>query len=155
MEKHKSVIEVEKLSAEYAEMLKKFQDEMRKKAEVAMKHFFKEYFDANPKVNAVYWTQYTPYFNDGDTCEFSVHEINMAYGFEADKFDSDEIGGGYVSIYPEGTKDLGWENETKILKPVTNLIRAIGEDTMEKMFGDHALVIVTRDGVEVREYDHD
>lgn len=28
----------------------------------------------DPNVHSFGWTQYTPYFNDGDTCEFSVNE---------------------------------------------------------------------------------
>lgn len=36
----------------------------------AVSAFFKKY----PEVYAVTWTQYTPYFNDGEACEFSVHE---------------------------------------------------------------------------------
>lgn len=36
----------------------------------AVSNFFNNY----PEVSAVIWQQYTPYFNDGDTCEFSVHE---------------------------------------------------------------------------------
>jgi hypothetical protein len=35
----------------------------------------KPYFDAlwEKGVLAISWTQYTPWFNDGDTCEFNVH----------------------------------------------------------------------------------
>ena len=35
---------------------------------------FKLLFENYPDVEAVRWTQYTPYFNDGDTCTFSVHD---------------------------------------------------------------------------------
>jgi hypothetical protein len=31
-------------------------------------------FEVCPEIESVYWTQYTPYFNDGDSCHFSVHE---------------------------------------------------------------------------------
>ena len=34
----------------------------------------KLFFDECPKVQAVVWSQYTPYFNDGDECVFSVNE---------------------------------------------------------------------------------
>ncbi|SDH18098.1 hypothetical protein SAMN05421505_11285 [Sinosporangium album] len=27
----------------------------------------------SPRIEAIRWTQYTPYFNDGDVCEFSVY----------------------------------------------------------------------------------
>jgi hypothetical protein len=35
-------------------------------------------FNAFPCVRAVQWTQYTPYFNDGDLCYFSVNEALIA-----------------------------------------------------------------------------
>lgn len=35
---------------------------------------FKDFFAANPEVTSVVWQQYTPWFNDGETCEFGVHE---------------------------------------------------------------------------------
>jgi len=31
-------------------------------------------FEVCPEIESVYWAQYTPYFNDGDSCVFSVHE---------------------------------------------------------------------------------
>ena len=31
-------------------------------------------FDRHPVLEFVSWTQYAPYFNDGDPCTFSVHE---------------------------------------------------------------------------------
>lgn len=34
----------------------------------------KLFFDECPRVQAVLWTQYTPYFNDGEECIFSVNE---------------------------------------------------------------------------------
>lgn len=34
---------------------------------------FARRFEANPAVKCAIWTQYTPYFNDGDPCTFGVH----------------------------------------------------------------------------------
>ena len=42
------------------------------------KHFgelFKSFFEENPEINSVQWTQYTPYFNDGEECVFGVNDI--------------------------------------------------------------------------------
>lgn len=36
------------------------------------KHIFEKHGDI---VDTFGWTQYTPYFNDGDPCEFTVHEL--------------------------------------------------------------------------------
>ncbi len=43
-------------------------------------------------VNHVVWTQYTPYFNDGDVCNFSVGDLEVygkddyGYGFEVTRW---------------------------------------------------------------------
>lgn len=34
---------------------------------------FVSIFEQAPTLKSFGWTQYTPYFNDGDTCEFGVH----------------------------------------------------------------------------------
>lgn len=48
--------------------------EMQEKSTGFVELACKQFFDACPEVEAVTWTQYTPYFNDGETCEFSVHD---------------------------------------------------------------------------------
>lgn len=35
----------------------------------------REFFDATPEIETVHWTQYTPFWNDGEECVFSVNEI--------------------------------------------------------------------------------
>ena len=51
--------------------------ESRKQLEQTAKEAFtemtKEFFEENPDLLAFGWTQYTPYWNDGDVCEFSAH----------------------------------------------------------------------------------
>lgn len=53
---------------------------------------------AVPGVEGVVWNQYTPYFNDGDACEFSIHEASVILSF-GDEYHEDEYG-------REGTYDL-------------------------------------------------
>jgi hypothetical protein len=49
--------------------------QMREKSKDLMKEAFREFFTKYDRVvENVYWTQYTPYFNDGEACEFSVHD---------------------------------------------------------------------------------
>lgn len=38
------------------------------------KQYFEKYGDT---VEQIFWNQYTPWFNDGDTCEFSVGDIHI------------------------------------------------------------------------------
>ena len=42
-------------------------------------------FDTFPEVKSVSWTQYTPYFNDGEECTFSAH-IDYFYVNGTDKY---------------------------------------------------------------------
>lgn len=37
---------------------------------------------AVPGVTGLVWDQYTPYFNDGEPCEFSVHDVRVLLGNE-------------------------------------------------------------------------
>lgn len=36
----------------------------------------------NPLIKEIGWTQYTPYFNDGDSCVFHVYDINFRCDYE-------------------------------------------------------------------------
>jgi len=46
-----------------------------------------------PRVKAVVWDQYTPYFNDGDACIFSVREPRIIFegGVSTDEDDEDDV----------------------------------------------------------------
>lgn len=57
------------------EAFAKTQEEFRAKMTEEFKGLFKEFFEEYPEIVAVGWNQYTPYFNDGDTCEFSVGDM--------------------------------------------------------------------------------
>ena len=61
----------ESLISEQAELQKKFQTEAQK----LFKETTKEFFDKNPDITAFTWVQYTPYFNDGEPCEFGVGDV--------------------------------------------------------------------------------
>jgi hypothetical protein len=60
----------------YQELKKKIA-EAKKAMETTAKSAFaemaEEFFEENPDIITFGWTQYTPYWNDGDVCEFSAH----------------------------------------------------------------------------------
>jgi len=62
---------LQELAEEVSKLQKKFQDQGKEILSEAFKEFFTKY----PVVEAIAWTQYAPYFNDGDRCVFSVHEL--------------------------------------------------------------------------------
>lgn len=149
----------------------KFQTE----AQAMFKETMKEFFDKNPGITALKWTQYTPYFNDGDACVFRVNDVYFTNAPE------DELG--YVNAWGEyeGEDESVWvasnithtlsskyyeDEAAKILaaggvdEDSCNFISFIissneMEEIMQEMFGDHAQVTATRDGFDVNEYEHD
>ena len=85
------------------------------------------------------WAQYTPYFNDGDTCRFYVCEASFVasngdeYGQYGDKHDYDNI-----------------------LRDIDIITDDDNKDIMILAFGDHATVKVYKDGrCTVEECDHE
>lgn len=135
----------------------------------ALKDGFKAIFEQYPFLGAIRWTQYTPYFNDGEPCTFGVGEVVLSsVNDEAarDEFESPsfwECGPEFDRLSRES---LGWGSTAKP-NPDYNaeyakagdaayaLIQAIPERTLESVFGDHVSVTVTPAGVDVEEYGHD
>jgi hypothetical protein len=119
---------------------------MREHGQAALGGAFKELFDKHPKLESVTWTQYTPHFNDGDACVFSVN------GFESVLYDGAQ------------REDPCWKSEeyNKLpdalvgdLKTIQLGIKGI-TDAMRLTFGDHAEVTAVRGGeFKVDSYDHD
>lgn len=120
-----------------------------------------EFFTAQPEVVAFTWTQYTPYFNDGDACEFSRGEIAaVAADPEAEgEIAAEEYQG--ISVWDGDTVVNGYEakrNPTPLTTATIAFVdelERIPEEIYQEMFGDHVSVVVTRKGVEVFEYEHD
>lgn len=145
----------------------KLKAEAQQMASDAFDSFCKEIFEKHPKVESFGWSQYTPYFNDGDTCTFSAN-ID------------------YISINGEYVDDSKWVNETTVVDwgtwnrdlriyegrvevpnldydaelskgadDITEFLRNFDNDFYITRFGDHAEITVTKDGVDVDEYEHD
>jgi hypothetical protein len=162
----------DQLISDQKELQRKFQDQ----AQGLFKDITKEFFEKNPGITGVVWTQYTPYFNDGEPCEFSVGEPTFTNA-PVDEL-SDICWGEY-----EGETEGVWaaeniayimETDSEYHQDTKNTILAAGgvdvescilfakavgssemEDVMQAMFGDHVKVIATREGFEVDEYSHD
>lgn len=105
-----------------------------------------EIFTAYPDVKALGWTQYTPYFNDGDACVFGYGEMHVCFG------DSDPTDTFY------DWEDGEMYGDTKKKFPLIaefNSVLSRSEDMLLEMFGDHVSVTVTPEGIQVDEYEHD
>lgn len=132
--------------------------QLREEGKVLFREMCEEIFKKHDHVKAISWRQYTPYFNDGDACTFSVHEAYF-YGQPSD----DDEDGDYddydmldgceplnTSGYGKGPKDPAADDCDEFSSFIES-----NDDLLKTMFGDHCQVVVTREGVDVRDYDHD
>lgn len=159
----KQIAEIEKLFDQMNAEMQALRETYQKRGQEIFKLAFKEFFDANPEVHVVGWRQYTPYFNDGDTCEFNCY---AEYAFVSNAKDYENIRWGEYNGDDENVwvedADYGDTNEELIPKSVSansaalrKLLAKIDEDVFLDMFGDHVQVFATREGFDVQDYDHD
>lgn len=106
---------------------------------------FKGYFDANPDEVAVAWHQYTPYFNDGDPCEFTIGDVGF-FDVHYVKETGVDVESEEVDTY-EGRWN-GEEDEQAISRFIEGL-----DDLAEALWGNNVKVVVTRRGIKVYDYD--
>jgi hypothetical protein len=119
---------------------------------------FKNFFDANPTVKSVAWTQYTPHFNDGDVCEFSRHEFNVAGDLDNDLKASYKDSPDYEFDDTAFFGSWSFEDRSEVKRALKVLEKTLGGDTeavFRAAFGDGYRIIATRKGFNVEEYDHD
>lgn len=138
-----------KLFQELADMKAAYDLKLKEQGEAAVKDAFKDLFDAYPELRSVVWTQYTPYFNDGDTCEFSVREFDITINGKDDEDDYN---------YGESLYDLKRSQnprEVELAKAVRALENELPGDVLEAVFGDHCKIVAKREGFQVDEYEHD
>jgi hypothetical protein len=129
--------------------IREMRNELKKKIEAvgkdALSKAFTRFFEANPKVEAIRWRQYTPYFNDGEPCEFSVDDL---YAKKAGDDEPGDYGDGFY--FPE------WSDKSAEAESFRAFKRAVVDDDLFlAVFGDHVEVTATRAGFDVEEYSHD
>ena len=133
------------LSQEHFAPFLKVKEELDKKIQAegltAIKAFFTEFFEKRPDVYGVKWMQYTPHFNDGEPCVF---RLNSVYAFATkEAFENTE----------DSPYDTEGAEECYKEEPQTSLEQI--EDSLKVIFGDHAIVAVTRTTIEAEEYEHE
>lgn len=121
----------------------------------AIRSAFDEIFSKYPKLESLSWTQYTPYFVDGDACTFRVCDIDhMKWSGDKPVETDDDYEDDYIYF---GGSEAKKRYGAKLCADVCALSDALQDldDTMELIFGDHVQVTATREGFEVEEHDHD
>lgn len=127
---------------------------------------------SHPDVKAIRWRQYTPYFNDGEPCVFSVYGVGIDLGvkgeesegrdypfgdYEDDFLDTWEIWSsvrGRTAPALEKYKDDA-ELETAFRNLTENIQGGYYDNVLLSTFGDHAVVTVSADKITIERYDHE
>ena len=121
------------------ESFKKQVEDLRMKLQETGEQFllehFKETFNKHKNLKEVRWTQYTPYFNDGETCEYGSSHTSP-------------------DLLVTGCSYNGKEYKV-IEKEIKEFLIQFDDELMYDLFGDHIEIIVTKEGISVNEYEHD
>lgn len=173
------------LFEEIAEKQLELEKQIKAQGQDALKEYYAKFFEENPNIEAVRWAQYTPYFNDGDPCTFSMTDPEIRFndgkikdGYDVDE--EDEYGDRYsygdsphwfesYSLWeypnpkPEGWDKMDWKTQQtyRIYDPAYDKLKrlekdmSLNEKVFEMIFGDHVQITATRDGFQVDEYYHD
>lgn len=159
------------------DQMKELRERLHKESENFFKTSAKELFDTYPQLENFSWRQYTPYFCDGDPCEFGANtsdpNINGHSSYDhgpefittkrCPKCDMDfpekeqskfcTIDGAALEVHQERNMP---ENFEKMAADVCEFLECFRGEDLERMFGDHCEIIVSRTGVKVDPYtDHD
>lgn len=177
----KSTMAELKVSMDEFEEADKVLQEKREKVGKAAVAKLKDLITLSPHIEAIRWNQYTPYFNDGEECTFSVNELEIKFAedisgagdhaadqeSEDDDEDSNEEFHSFGEYGDDITEYLNKRTDVINFKDVAHLEKVVDacykihgrlgamEDTLKAVFGDHVEVTVTRDGIETESYDHE
>lgn len=121
----------EKLKALVNE-IKALKKELTQKAKDGLMLCLKELFEQHPEVKTLQFAAYTPYFNDGDECTFRCSAYYADINEDEDAGVSDDVADVFRSALAQ-----------------------LDDDTWMDIVGDHALVTITPQGINVVEYDHE
>jgi len=133
----------------------------RKQAEESFKEVAKELFVLAPEVKTIRWCQFTPYFNDGEECVFSVSEPYFSNA-DPDQLSSEgELREEYPSMFSvapyslHDTKVMSDESAAACMNFSAIVQSAEMDEVMRDIFGDHVAVTVTPNSMDSDEYRHD
>jgi len=127
-------------------------EEASKLAKAHLDAGLKKIFSDHPRLIAFKWSQYTPYFNDGDTCEFGINDAY--YKFDDTEEEDGDYGDGFQSVYSyKGNEEPA--HKVAARDAVQKLMGSVDEKDIKTLFGDHVEITASRDGFVVEEYSHD
>lgn len=135
--------------------LTQIREKMVATARILFAEDIQQIFTDNPTLESFSWRQYTPFFNDGESCEFSAHTDSITVVL-SENSESDEDEDEDKEIWVYGKLDADASPKTVIAYKINKVLRTLDDDTLLSLFGDHVEVTVYRDGkIEQENYDHD
>jgi hypothetical protein len=144
----------------YLEKKKELDSLIEKEGRSILSGFFSDFFADHPDIHAIKWTQYTPYFMDGDPCVFGLNDVHLchkplsdlnrdlnSWSDNPEDENGEEVDHGWLST--QSPTERAFEGQLQTL-----------EDLCLKAFDDHAEILATRGNnsvveFEVSEYEHD
>lgn len=156
-----SIEKLNEISAEITEAKKKLAAFATDQGKSAIGAAFARCFDPPSNLKAITWRQYTPHFNDGEACVFSARDPYLLLSDDVDDIDDDDNSFDTYSI--DGTSDYARSKREKMNQAIGEAAVAafvetwakLDEQILEAVFGDHCQITITKDSVEVEEYEHD
>lgn len=114
------------------------------------------------EVQSVRWAQFTPYFNDGEPCVFGVTMHGIDVGLRGMDSQQAYPYGDYEDDHIDAW-DVARREEFLMLRHLKPALKQLSDDlssghydeTVRVAFGDHAVVTVYADRIEVDEAYHD
>lgn len=146
--------------AELIELQKELGEARKKilgKGRIAIGKMFDDFFDKYPEILEVKWTQYTPFFNDGDACYFGMNEPCAIT-----QSTLDAVASGEMSEYETYYEDYSFEGlpDDERMKALSgDLYEIFGvlefDDLSKQVFGDHVKVKIKKGSIVTERYsDH-
>lgn len=149
---------IKELSKPIKEAAETYRKMVQTQGESVVKEAMKEFFNENPSVLAVKWPQFTPYFNDGDECRFSVGEpyvlVRLAENEDSEDYDVEVFNDVECTVQGKWGETIKDRTISNNVAELSSFLYSL-QDELKLIFGDHAEITVTPDSITIDEYDHD
>lgn len=136
-----------------------------------VKDDFKEFFSQNPEVTAIGIVGYTPFFNDGDPCYYSIKSVCFAIPSMTTDEEDQEEEDYYTRAFKGNGKmyevDYDVDSWYRYTPSTPEALRGVitnchqlqkdiksGSELIKAAFGDHVAVLVNRENIVITEFNH-
>jgi hypothetical protein len=142
---------IEELRAEYTNQ-----------SRVLIHELAQDLLNLDTAIRGVTWTQYTPYFNDGEPCTFGVNDpaLILSNGSFVDKHKNSM----YCNHSNENEGEYEFSYQADLVQELQPIIRALREfsrflnnnsSVVQEVFGDGVKVTITRTNTKIDECPHE